>query len=148
MILKTNSWHYRLASKYAHMDERPHDFCSYARKVLQGGILALMLALVGAAVLFFYVYLGAQLVAAYVSGVWMLEWYSDAVWGAVWETVTLGSIAAYIGYQIWDQNTYQARLEKKRAALKANGGVARQPGFFTMLYRTIREKTCFTVTYK
>lgn len=148
MILKTNSWHYRLASTYALMreDDQPRDFCSYARKVLQGGMLASMMVVAAVGFLIVYVLFGAQLFAAYVSDTWLFTWNDEIVWAVMAETAILSSFALWILYNIWDEKTYLARREKKRAVMELKSG--QQPGFFTLLLRTIREKTCFTVTFK
>lgn len=148
--LKKDSWHWRLAHKYgsARLDywqdkwtstsvtepTYKGDFCSYARHVLTGALVASLFTI------FFSLMVGAGIDFFMWIYVNMRYGRIDIPLGAA-IFVTLVSCIALCGILI----LISISLTRIRMSIAKKVDAIEEPGFFTLLYRKLKDKTCFNV---
>lgn len=142
--LKINkkSWHYELAkigcSPFT-VEFQVSDFCSYTRKVVRGFFCALAIIALVSIVSYFMI---AQPLMYAISGFDSLFLKDNDIIriGAVlWGLVTFIVVAAVIGTWSEKRKNLKAQQEHEHPST---------PGFLTIWYRTIKEKTCFKVDFE
>jgi hypothetical protein len=137
----SKSWHYWLATRVSDFSLYNGDFCSYIRSVLWGAFVVTILT---AASLFCLYALGRDIYAAYTclfTKVCAYGKFEEAVTTAI---VIVATIVVFIALCIWYQN------RKDRIRDEINNGIREpsQPGFMSMAYKSVKEKTCFKVEFK
>ena len=139
-MIKKTDWHFRLAnfgSKRIWSGDKL-DFCTYSRYVMYGFLHAFLAAV---AILFF--------IAWSIGSIY--EFYMWCMYGTQMHDVSIAFIAMFgsvvvgigLGYLIhkYLERTEDTRAEKRRAKRQ----IVNEPGFFGMLYRKFKDKTCFMI---
>lgn len=131
--LNKKSWHYQVASfgNVYSIEYQVHDFCSYIRVVFKGLFLILLAILAG--VVFGYLMVIQP-------GIWALggfqTWYFEnndvlrsglVIWAFVCFSISLG---VYLTWRDSRRNLQQ------------------DSGFFTLWYRSFKDKVCFKVDFE
>lgn len=137
----SNSWHYCLATKVASFDERDSNFCAYVRSVFFGAFILSILAGMAGSVLYA---IGLEIYAAYTC------WFTTAcTFGKNEQAIAIAfgvllGVFCLIVLMIWHQR------RKERIMSEIYDGIRQppQPGFVSMAYKSIKEKTCFQVEFK
>lgn len=167
--IKTSSWHYKLAKRFAwpetvanplwYEDDAPlrkvnDDFCSYLRRVLLGvAVIGLLIALflfyIYCNVLLFvsvfrgkFVFAGApilQAVAVSVDGMLLLALVGLLLW-KLWFDGGLGGLV-----EGWMCNLYDAHCEKRRAKGKVKMSKVERDPFYRAAYDTLKHKFCMKI---
>jgi hypothetical protein len=139
-MIKKTDWHYRLANfgnKRVWLGDNLN-FCIYSRYVLFGFLHTLMI-FVG--VVFFAVWTVGSFYEFYM---WCVNNRPMSEFGimfiVLFSAVALGCSLGY-GTHKYLEHTEEARAEKRRAKRE----MVKEPGFFSMLYRKFKDKTCFIV---
>jgi uncharacterized membrane protein len=148
---RSGNW-YRLAEVYGQLDPRDNnDLCTYIRNILSGLLAVVMIivlngAFIAAPTAFFLAWIGAMI-----------------AYGGYVEPETVAIILPTLlvmGFIIWGLATVIQRRENKRWAVYeaereriAQGLPPReenfeQPGIVKLWYQSLREKTCFQITFK
>jgi hypothetical protein len=135
------SWHYWLATKIGDFDADDGDFCAYVRSVIFGFF---MLGLFGSCAFFLLYALGREVYAAYTCWFTPVCAYGNFERAFTIAVVVLAAIAGIVALCIWNEN----RKMKIRAEINKGLRQPSEPGFISMAYKSIKEKTCFKVEFK
>lgn len=140
--INKKSWHYRLASFYAHGGDltwfyEPGDFCSYLWKVARGLFVIAFCMFV----LFFALFqpvadLAAYAYAAYEYGAWWLPLHEPAQIFVAFLVICCACVS--LGLLAWAVITWKVKHPKDNGEL----------GFADLLYFKLHDKICFKINYK
>jgi K+-sensing histidine kinase KdpD len=136
-----NSWHYWLATKVASFDHDDSNFCAYVRSVLFGAFMISILAGFASAVLFA---IGLEIRAFYTCFFTPVCTFGKNEQGIAIGFAILFAVIGLIGLMVWHRN----RVERIRSEIYDGIRPEPQPGFISMAYKSIKEKTCFRVEFK
>lgn len=139
-MIKQTDWHYKLANfgnKRVWTGDKLN-FCIYSRYVMYGflhALIALLLVVLGTA---------WALTSVYEFYMWCMynkPMHDLAITFVVLTAcVTAGGCGGYILHKYLER-TEDARAEKRKLKRQA----VKEPGFFGLLYRKFKDKTCFMV---
>lgn len=134
ITINKSSLHYRLATKYGGLSKyNSEDFCTYFRHVVRGMLFtviitcALSALLSSVAAFFIWMYINFFIAEVPITPLAETGAYVLATFGAI------GATFACLHYQY--KKPYVPKPEK-------------QPSFFALSYRKLKDKTCFRVEYK
>lgn len=140
-----NSWHYKVATKFGGLEAWGDlDFCEYVRSVLLGIFLLSMIAIICFAGLFALADWMAWVSAMIITGSMITPSEPATIITACW-VIAFIIIGCVYGSRIYDNRKEARRLEAFKAWQAGGEYIPTQPGFITMAYRTLKEKTCFRV---
>ena len=130
-MIKKNSWHYKLAN---FGDKRVYggdvvDFCKYSRMVMLGAFLLLLLGGMGGWIVSSFVWTIVCLIMGYTIPAW-----AGAI---VFSLLFMGAIGLLIAGHI--------KLREYRQEHAKEPKEQKEPGFFGMMYRKLKDKTCYIV---
>lgn len=139
--LNKKSWHFWLAQKYGglwYCTGDKLDICRYSRKVLKG-LLAFLFLLAGLSAFgFLYLFSGYEFFACV---------FDDAC--VKIPEISLVFISVNIGISAILALGFGAMgIDKYRDYRAIHPTEKKEPGFLTLLYRKIKDKTCFMVDIK
>lgn len=138
---KSNTWHYWLAATVGSYESSDGNFCAYVRSVLFGAFVVLFMGgLVGALM---YA-IGLEVRAFYTCFFTpVCTFGKDEQAIATGAGVILGVVVFAFLY-IWNEN----RKDQIRWEIESGERKQPEPGFISMAYKSIKEKTCFRVEFK
>ncbi len=154
--LRKKSLHFRLAHTYARFEvpanwdmnegkwvETPTDFCSYARAVIAGIVIALCITLIGG--IFASITIGDFI--AWVSILITRGYFVEPEPGAlITMIVSIIGTALYLFHKFMI-NIYKPWKEARRDRLAQEPIVIKEPTFLGTWYKSIKEKACFSIKF-
>lgn len=139
-MIKQTDWHYKLANfggKRVWTGDKLN-FCIYSRYVMYGFLHALIALLL---ILFSAVWALESVYEFYMWCVYNKPMHDLAIaFMAVFGSAIAGGGGGYIIYK-YLEHTEEARAKKRKLKRQA----VKEPGFFALLYRKFKDKTCFMV---
>jgi len=131
MEIKTNTWHYWLASKIDSFDPKLNDdICSYRLAVIQGFILLILIC----GFLGFLWYAVSYAVLGLLFSIFYKIWLVDTIGDVI--LAFMGAVLLVLGFaflQIWFE-----KISKNKK---------KEPGFIKTAYQSLRDKFCVKVTF-
>jgi hypothetical protein len=139
-MIKKTDWHFRLAnfgSKRIWSGDKL-DFCTYSRYVMHGFFHVITIFVVVALLALW------SISSIYEFYMWCVHNRPMSDFGimfiSVFGSVVIGTGLGYLIHKYLER-TKDTRAEKRRAKRQ----MVKEPGFFGMLYRKFKDKTCFMI---